>query len=439
MLYPYSKIVITQVPTAEIPERNKIFYIDFLVDFEINENITNLTNTAKVTMPKKVDVVILKSAKEITNMTTSVIDSITPYLDKKLFRYGDKIQIYASYLDLQVPESFKANLLFDGYITKVSNETPLTIEADDNMYILKKTPCPNFTWNTKLPYIEGKKQGPLESLINYLFETSTYKGKTLKEIGLKFVGDNTNTDIGEWSLSSSNTIAQFLEELKSKCKFTIFFNGKDLYCGLIVFNSKLKQPDTNKELNFHFQKNIISSNLDFKLKEDTLVKVVAVGIFNKELTSATTGKKSNKEVRVEEIVGDFDGEIRTVHFLGEFTDAYYEAGVTDKMRSKKLREKALALLPKFKMDKAEGSFVTFGEPLVYPGYVITLQDDNLNKVISGVTDNATYLVRGVKRSGGINGYRQEIEIDYRFDTLSSDEIQNYNDNKGIFKNEDINK
>lgn len=415
MLYNYTKIVIEQVPTATEPKRNKIFELDFLVDFEINNSIENLSTTAKVTLPKKIKVVTLGNFN---------------YLDKSLFKYGDLISIYSGYLDLST--DFKViPLLFTGYITKVTNETPITIEACDAMYILKKIACPSITWDTTLPYIKDKKQGPLEKLIEYLFETSKYDGKTLKELNFRFNGDNTETNVGKWSLTSSNSIAQFLEEIKSKFKFTIFFDinydndilYNDLYCSLIVYNSKLK--NTN-DLIFNMQENIISSSLNFKSKEDTLVKIVAVGIFKSELES------KKKEIRVEEVVGDIDGDIKTVHFLDNFSNAYFELGITDKMRDESLRKKALALKPKFKMDKAEGSITTFGEPRVNPCNIITLQD-RVNIDI----DNTKYLVKSVKRTGGVGGYRQEIELDYRYDSLTDSERKNYIDKKGFYDDKDI--
>lgn len=425
VLIPFTQIQITQQSVVDekgitTEKREKIFVVNFCNNYEINNSYDNLTDTAKVVLPRKIKIA------EYTSRNSEPI--YTYQIDKKLIKYGDKIQITGGYF--KKDGTIYSEKLFDGFITKVSFQTPITIEAENYMYVLKHSRCPNLKWNTKIEKFNlTKKEGKLEFLIKYLFDICTYKGKTLTSLGFDFLTDNTNTNVGEWIVSASNTVAQFLEEIKSKLKFTIFMDDTMLYCGIVKYNSRTKNTDPIVFCFSGSKGNIIENSLEFVNSEDLRIKLVAVGIKKEELN----GKK--KEKRVEEIVGDFDGEMKTWHCLDDFPDAQPITG-SDKLSSLTLKEKALAVLPKYKLTKATGSFTTFGFPRVVPGNIITLEDADEKRFNA---NNNQYLVKAVTTTGGVGGMRQIISLDYCYSSLSDEEKQNYELNKGFYKNSDLTK
>jgi len=406
------------------------FVLSYVESYEIIDNIDNLTKTCKITIP---------------NSNYWDKNKINP--PKNLFneiRYGDSIQILSGYVQGRKLDDFSdVTVLFDGWVTRVSNTTPMTIDCQDHMFLLKKSRCLNLTWDTTKKLNEAKKEGTLENLIVYMFKNIKYdyikydkaankatkESTSLWDLGFRINTDNTGTNIGKWILFESNSIADFLEEIRSKCKFTVFLKGFDLFCGIIQYNHRLKQED---KLIFGTNTNIIENNIEIVYKDEYRVKVKAVGIQKTELN----GKK--KEYRIEETVGDFDGDLKTWHSLDDFQDAYFEPGQTEKKRSKTLREQALSILPKFRADKAKGNIVTFGYPKVFKGNIVTIIDQpildrqpKLKASTGDWKDGLEFLVRGVIYNGGTQGLRQTIELDFRYDTLTPEELKNYIENKGF--------
>lgn len=405
------------------------FVLNYIESYEIIDSIDNLTKTCKITIPN-----------------SNYWDKNRINLPKNLFneiRYGDSIKVYSGYLQgKNLDDVSDITEIFDGWVTRVENTTPITIMCQDHMFILKKSRCLNFTWDTTKKTVNiSKKQGPLENLIEYMFKNISYEtyyldkvnnlikkqSKTLWDIGFRINTDNTNTNIGKWILFESNSVAEFLEEIRTKCKFIVFLNSFDLFAGIVQYNHKLKQPGN---LQFCTTSNIIDNNIELVYKDEYRVKVKAIGIQKTELN----GKK--KDIRVEETVGDFDGDLKTWHCLDTFPDAYYDRGSTTVKRSKTLREKALSILPKFKCDKAKGSITTFGYPKVRKGNIVKIIDptQKLKRVDTAWQSGLEFFVRSVTSTGGVLGLRQNIELDFRYDTLTPEEIANYNDNKG-FKND----
>jgi hypothetical protein len=94
------------------------------------------------------------------------------------------------------------------------------------------------------------------------------------------------------------------------------------------------------------------------------------------------------------------GERRTLHF--------WNVPTTDK-----LIELATAELKKYYYTGLKGKFLTFGMPLVRQGDNV----DILNPVLPEV--NGRYKVKGVRYTGGINGLKQEIELDYLITRLDT--------------------
>ena len=73
----------------------------------------------------------------------------------------------------------------------------------------------------------------------------------------------------------------------------------------------------------------------------------------------------------------------------------------------KLYELGVAELKKYYYDGFKGKFTTFAYPFVKLGDHVNLSD----RVMPD--RNGVYVVRGVEYTGGVNGHRQEIQLDYK--------------------------
>jgi hypothetical protein len=107
------------------------------------------------------------------------------------------------------------------------------------------------------------------------------------------------------------------------------------------------------------------------------------------------GKFQSKIIKKgEKADANTDGERKTFHFL--------EAKTTDD-----LINLAKSSLEKYYYSGFKGSFVTFGTPSVDFGDNAIITNDLLPE------QNGTYKIKAVHISGGVNGFRQKIELDYK--------------------------
>jgi hypothetical protein len=240
--------------------------------------------------------------------------------------------------------------IFSGYISQVNAKIPIEIEAEDGMFLLKQMACRPFAGT----------------------------GVTLKQLltGILPVGYSfTALDItvGDWRVSSGSNVSNVLKQLKSQGLFARMENG-GLYVGepYIVANQKTQV--------FKFEQNIINdSNLKYQIQEDLKIRV-KVNYFYSD------NRKTEPYY-----FGDIDGDLRTINL--------YNVPFEDVQKAAK-RE-----LDRVKYTGYIGTFVTFGEPHVDSGDVASLVS------IVMPERNGLYLIKSVNYTWGVNGYRQEIELE----------------------------
>ena len=302
----------------------------FANNIDVEESWDNLTKKCKIILPYKAS---FKNAY----LVNSSADAI--------FKRGDKINIRCGYFP-------KLTTIFQGYISQINIDTPVELECEDEMWILKQTTTKKFTGtNIKLTTLLTAILPP------------TVKFKAL------------DVNVGDWRISDNANVSNVLEELRSKHSiFSQFIDGV-LYVGLAVTGT-VKQ-NTEK---FVFESQIIdASDLKYQLKEDVKVKI-KVNVFYPD----------NKKVEPIEI-GDPEGDLRTINL--------YNVPQADVVEIAK-RE-----LERVKYTGYHGSFLTFGEPYVRPG-------DIANLYSSVIKDrNGNYLIKSVSRNWGMEGYRQKIELE----------------------------
>lgn len=292
---------------------------------EIVRDSEALTTTCKLTLPRKV-----KWKGETSNP----------------IKRGDKISVWLGYDD-------NLQLAFTGYVLRKGFKAPIVILCEDEMFMLKQTPC------VKKSY----KNVDIQTL--------------LKDQGLpydiKVLGEQ---NIGQYRVNFEN-VSELLAHLKEN-NIRTFFRVEDgkpvLYCGVLF--------DHGNEMRQVFATgiNIISdSSLDEQKAEDVKIKLKVVSLQS----------DNKKKIKVE--VGDADGEKRTLHCYGK-TEAEAKAWGEQE-------------LERLKRDGLTGSFQTFGHVLLDVLDVIGIKIDGERK--------GKYQVQKNTITFGSSGFRQDITLGAR--------------------------
>lgn len=258
-----------------------------------------LTDSAEITLPRKA--IYLEQGKT----------TVSFYEVKEYFKKGDAVTIELGYNGNYVTE-------FTGYITHVSADIPIKIKLEDEMYQLKKLP------------------------VNISLQTSSLK-KLLKEIIPGYEIDALEVELGALRFAKT-TVAKVLEYLKDEYSLYSYMDGKKLVCGKIYADDFEVQS-----VNLHLEKNVVNNDLNYKDKEDVLIRINAV----------STLKNGDK---IEVTVGDETGEERQLSYYGIEIEA-------------ELTKLANEDLKKYKVDGFTGSVKAFGIPYFKHGMKVNLASD----------------------------------------------------------------
>ena len=384
-----SKITITQVSTKENPNRTLVYTIPFCNEVEINSTWENLTDICKVTMPNK----IYFNTEEGSKVTWFGANIYGDKATSPMVLRGDKIKVELGYIypDYKDPNTDVTEMYteFVGYITKVSNSVPIVLECEDEMYRLKQIQCPTKVWDGK----NGQKN-----------DVGSILTKILEGTGITVNNSGATLDVGNLR-TGSETVAQLLDSLQRDYRLESYFRlSKDgtpeLRCAGVVY-----YPSDRKEHVFHFQKNIVNEDLQYFRLDDQNLGIKAYSTFEVEQNTGTrkdgTPIKRKRRLTVTVPDGFVDGELRTVYFWDVKTE-------------KELKKLATERLNRFYYEGFQGSFVAFGLPSVKHGDAANLIDATKPE------RNGVYLIKKVVKTFGMNGYRQDIELDLRIDGLSNE-------------------
>lgn len=318
----------------------------FTSEIEIKSGFKDLTDTATLKFPKKVKL-------ESANLRT-------------LLKKGNKVEIQLGY-DGKVADDAYGEVYteFVGVISEVKPGIPFEIRCEDEMWFLKQ-----------VTVTQSFASISLKALLAFLISkaSSHYKREFLFEC-------KTDVDLGKLRIVRCS-IAQVLAELKTKYGIYSFFADGKLHSGLPYLSAfEYRQGHAD----FHFQKNIVSSNLTYKSSEDRKISVKATSIL-----------PNNDKIEVEGI-GDAGGEERTLTFFN--------------IKSKQaLRDIAESEMKKLKLDGYQGSITGFGSPYVRHGYSIGLQDAFYPE------REGSYNVEQTIVRFGQSGFRREIFLGHKVST-----------------------
>lgn len=314
-------------PCCDIRIKNnagKVLYFDYVSDLEIVQTWRNLTKTAVVYLPRNI--------KDVKG------DEI-----HKLIQSGNEIVIRLGF-DLQFVEEFRGEVVY------VDAQNPVKIYCEDYMRKLKRAKV-----------------------------SKSYRNATLGELIKDIVPAGIKTEVLDATIGAirfnDTSVAKVLDELKNKWGLFSYFRGDTLCSGFAYPISWSGNPDYIGS--YHFQKNIIESELSFKSVDEVRLQVNAISML-----------PDNRVVRVE--VGDPNGEQRTLHFYN----------IENKQELKRLAE---AELQRFKYSGYRGSFTTWGFPYVEHGYRAELGDYKFPE-----RTGKYYIDRVVVNYG--DGYYRTIEL-----------------------------
>jgi hypothetical protein len=265
------------------------------------------TDTRDEIIIRKINAVKIESSWEmLTDTATIILPRNVKDFDKlnikSIFKKGDAVEIYLGY-------DGNLQLEFTGFISEVSADIPIKIKCDDYMYLLKKHNVNVSMRSTKL-----------EDLIKQIIPP-----------GIEY--DVADINIGTKRFPNT-TAAKILEELQENNIYS-YFKGKKLIVGKIYID------DSVEPVVFNFSKNVVDNNLQYKNKEDVLIKIIAVSTLPK-------GKKLKVEF------GDKSGTEQHLSYYNITVEA-------------ELLKLAKADYEKFKVDGFEGHITAFGVPSVTHG------------------------------------------------------------------------
>lgn len=298
---------------------------DYVTSVEIESSWKNLTDTAKITLPRKL----------------KLQDKLVADVIKK----GNPVSIQLGYNGQLVQE-------FEGYVADVKATVPVEFMCEDMMWKWKQTQITK-SW----------KNASLKEIVYYVADVALFTGT---------IHVNDTDDLGGFVIDHSSA-ARVLKLLQEDYGFISYFRGNsELNVGLVAY------PATYSTARYDFSKNIISSDLEYKGKEDVKLNVRAVSIL-----------EDNK--KIEAIVGDKEGDERTLHF--------YNISSTDQ-----LKKLAQAEYDKLIFDGYRGTFTTFGWPVVKHGDVADVNDAVYPE------RSGKYFIDTVRTTFGVDGFRREIEL-----------------------------
>lgn len=374
-----------------------IIVYDFVCELEIDRGTDTLTDTATITIPRKL---IYKSGAALTPQNQNdlhdyiVLPALGDTQNKAyvvgadaLFKRGDKVKIELCY---GYDDERKLKTRFEGYITSVSSTLPITIKCEDKMWLLKQTsitlPDPKTykpTTKTKTSYNANSVKYSLKQLLDIIL--SGVKEKiTYKTVDDKF-------DLGNLTYSNQSA-AQILQNLKdTHGLYSYFLDDGSLYVG---FYNDILSDNTQA---FAMEEVVINDDkLEWVNADDVSVKVQGVSSPANKKDAKTTYEAVYKDGNV--LVSKPNSAPKEL-FIGDI-----KIKNTKNQSSDSLQKMVANFLPTYTYTGFKGEIETLGEPLVNHGDVCYLTSKKMPE------RNGYYLIKGVKITDGTKGYFQTISL-----------------------------
>lgn len=320
------------------------YVFDYMVETQITSSYDQFTDKATIILPDK----FRDINKPVAN-------------NNGVFKRGDTVTIELGYYPSRM-------VIFSGYVSKIIPGSPIRIECEDAGWLLKQQNIKNFY----------QKSCTLTQLLAHLM------GGT----GIQY--KNIEVNIGTYKISNKDyvNIIDCLDQLKQNFGLFSWFRDGVLHVGY----PNTQQFYTTNEVEFSFENDIITSNLEYTVTNQT--DVVLQGISNKLDNSKITRYcfyDANGNIILSDEAGQ--GEQRTFNYI-ELSKADLDSHLT-------------AQLPNMVYDGYKGGFETFGQPVIFALDKIKLKN------IKYPEREGIYLVKAVNTSFNGGGYRQNIDLDLK--------------------------
>lgn len=320
--------------------------------FVLKSNITignyTFTQVNDVKIKKSVD--LLSDTATIKLPISAVLKNENEGFEKRnlesVIKAGDKVCIILAYDEVLEVKEFK------GFVAFVKPNNPiLVIECEDAVYnIRKKRINKNF----------GKTN--LRQVLSFIVAGT----------GVSIAGEIPLVEFDKFLLKDING-AQALEKIKDEYGLNIFLDDQGhLFAGL------RQTVGTGNKVYYDLHQNVIQHKLTYRNAEDIRLRVKVVGI-----------QKDNTKVEV--IVGDLDGEQRTL----------FRYNIKDKARLKAIGEAELSDL---KFSGYDGNITSFFVPYANRGMTAIIRD------LLFPERAGAYFIISVSIDFGVNGARRIIEL-----------------------------
>ena len=420
---------------------------------EIEESYRKLIGTASVKFPR--GTVIKKTITELngleynSSISATMEDAgvlVTTRTDSKKaevtdFKVGSRIRIMLGYTeepriaalakvnqdgksihnDASKLKEYKDHLqiMFDGYITQCSIDTPIEIKCENLASGLKKISCP------KVPASKNMTVND--------FLASDGKYKLLEHSGLSLHPDTKSCDIniGKVSLTPDLTVADVLTEWgKYKVFAYIKWNGSDPYIavGRSYFSNAGKdsiiRDDSSEIPNILFDYHVANNELTLMNTEKSFLAVEATCLDSQDkfyhitirrnpnwddskptkdkwqvMNETTLSKKAQK------LGATCLSKSKDKVDLSTYTVIPYmsrKLGISHD----DLLDEAIKYFESYNMNGIEGTLTLFGDLALRTGTKVHLTDKLHPQ------KNGYYLVDEVNTTFGVGGYRQKIKLPY---------------------------
>ena len=311
-----------EVAVTFYPKRGTPFKVQKVSAIEIESSWKMLTDTASVVLPRNVGDFDRQRVRE-------------------LFAVGDKVVVQMGYNGELLQE-------FEGFITQVSADFPITINLSDAMWNLRRLP------------------------VNYVSARASLKA-FLSEVVRDYPIEVEDIAIGAVRFSNT-TLGAVLDKLQKDWSIYSFIRAGKLTIAKPYSDVKV----AGEMKHFDLERNCTENNLKYLSKEERTIKIMGSSSFG-------SGKRLQYEY------GD-ENPVTTLKMTWHVSS------------QAELEKEVKRLYELHKREGFEGSFTTYGTPSVQHGEKIrlssTLYPDR----------HGEYYVDRVKKSISNAQYRQEIEI-----------------------------
>ena len=411
--------------------------IKFLNSVKIKESFKSLTDTAELIIPR-IEGWLKKDDYGINNFR---LFDPQAFDNDKVFASGNLVRIFLGY-------DFQDVLMFQGYVSEVSNTSPATVKLEDGMYLLKQKVV-----NGIYTHPDSTKENPKDVRL------SDFISKILEGTGVDLHPSVAETadeiTFGKYFHAKQSTVARVMKDIQDR-GLSVFFEAGKLIIGRTYFDStltphistisnpnydppkinneinvpkggnKLKTTTMNKKRNMVTVQRFIGNSrilqlnvaLDPSKTEDVFIPVAIHDSLNKKADK--TAIKNLSDWLVKEYGGNVD------------TSGYSQVTATMDTTEKTLDKTVLAnykpvvdemfeygkdMFWKYFDSGLSGDITTFGDFGLHSAQSVDILDPRNPEV------NGEFLITGVETDWGFNtGYRQKLSVGIKIKDHNIEEL-----------------